>query len=754
MQPIKSFIGVGLLLAATSSVYAATDSSGVWTTCAGEGATCSFTGTQAVRYGASGKYSTGTFKGSVSCSNTVFGDPAPGVVKSCEVLSPTQVPAGYAWTTCANENQTCTLSGIKAVRYGASGSYYSGSFNNTATCSNSVFGDPAGGVVKACDALTAVTSTSTSTSGTTITDASGVWTQCAKEYGSCTFTGTKAVKYGANGNYLSASFTSSVSCGNSAFGSDPAAGVTKACYLLTQPVAATSTSTSGTSTTDATGTWTQCASEYGTCTFTGTKSVKFGANGSYLTGSFTTSVSCKSGSFGSDPAVGVTKACYLLTTAATTTVAPTTTTSSSTTTTSGTTTTATTGTTTTTSSTTVPASGTAWTLCAKLNDHCSFTGTKVVKSSDPNDATRTAYRVYTNGAYCDNYRCEIDGPVPYLPVASTPYVDATKIPVGLKGSAVELSKVATQTANPTEYGPANTDLNITGGAFRLGCGYTHMSFDDPIRYPGQKGAAKLTTYMGNPTVDYTTTASTITNSTSEACEGGGVFNKTAYYSPSMIDTRDGTPIAPAGVTTYYKSGYYATTIVPPPTGLRMIAGDDPVISASNIGKTAHWHCARPGLDILASGEHDSIPTDCLAGDLYVNVVFPVCWDGVNLDSPNHRSHMAYPFVGGPQGGSTGICPVTHPVLLPSITENIHYTVKNDGDTKYWRLSTDAYPTTTPGGLSMSGSWFMGWNVAVMKQITKTCINGMRDCHSNFLPGNGNLIDPSLPSYGRDLLPTQ
>ena len=48
------------------------------------------------------------------------------------------------------------------------------------------------------------------------------------------------------------------------------------------------------------------------------------------------------------------------------------------------------------------------------------------------------------------------------------------------------------------------------------------------------------------------------------------------------------------------------------------------------------------------------------------VSVPQCWDGVNLDSPDHKSHMAYP-VGG--------CPSTHPVPFPEITVNVAY----DGD---------------------------------------------------------------------------
>lgn len=46
-----------------------------------------------------------------------------------------------------------------------------------------------------------------------------------------------------------------------------------------------------------------------------------------------------------------------------------------------------------------------------------------------------------------------------------------------------------------------------------------------------------------------------------------------------------------------------------------------------------------------------------------------CWDGQNLDSPDHKSHVAYP-VTGPQtftGTSVGgDCPSTHPVKIPQL----------------------------------------------------------------------------------------
>jgi hypothetical protein len=47
-----------------------------------------------------------------------------------------------------------------------------------------------------------------------------------------------------------------------------------------------------------------------------------------------------------------------------------------------------------------------------------------------------------------------------------------------------------------------------------------------------------------------------------------------------------------------------------------------------------------------------------------NLFSSTCWDGVNLDSPNHREHVAYPESGTFESG--GPCPASHPVRLPQI----------------------------------------------------------------------------------------
>ena len=65
------------------------------TACATEGGTCSFSGTRLVKYGADQSRYYRLATNSISCSNTVFGDPALGVGKSCfaSTTDPTQSPA-------------------------------------------------------------------------------------------------------------------------------------------------------------------------------------------------------------------------------------------------------------------------------------------------------------------------------------------------------------------------------------------------------------------------------------------------------------------------------------------------------------------------------------------------------------------------------------------------------------------------------------------------------------------------------------
>ena len=120
-----------------------------WTACAGEGGTCIVSGTRQVRYGAGTSFVTKMVTGSVACSNAVFGDPVPGVVKSCSYSNDTTTTT-VTWTACAAENGTCSFSGTRDVRYGAGTTFTTRTAASSIACTNAVFGDPIPNVVKGC----------------------------------------------------------------------------------------------------------------------------------------------------------------------------------------------------------------------------------------------------------------------------------------------------------------------------------------------------------------------------------------------------------------------------------------------------------------------------------------------------------------------------------------------------------------------------------------------------------------------------
>nr|WP_319633430.1 fibronectin type III domain-containing protein [Paenibacillus psychroresistens] len=56
-----------------------------------------------------------------------------------------------SWVYCAGENNQCSFTGTKDVRYGGNDSYAYGTYTNGVMCSNNTFGDPAPGFYKTCE---------------------------------------------------------------------------------------------------------------------------------------------------------------------------------------------------------------------------------------------------------------------------------------------------------------------------------------------------------------------------------------------------------------------------------------------------------------------------------------------------------------------------------------------------------------------------------------------------------------------------
>jgi hypothetical protein len=80
-----------------------------WTVCASEGGVCAFSGTQEVRYGASGSYFYKTLSDGTACTNSVFGDPVYGTPKRCDTRPAAALPTNQPPTVTAGTDQTSTL---------------------------------------------------------------------------------------------------------------------------------------------------------------------------------------------------------------------------------------------------------------------------------------------------------------------------------------------------------------------------------------------------------------------------------------------------------------------------------------------------------------------------------------------------------------------------------------------------------------------------------------------------------------------
>jgi hypothetical protein len=306
-----------------------------------------------------------------------------------------------------------------------------------------------------------------------------------------------------------------------------------------------------------------------------------------------------------------------------------------------------------------------------------------------------------------------------------PVIDQTKIPAAATGwdTARVESTAGTIFANGAAQGPVASDI----GSFRLSCTFSHMGFNDPIVYPGQPGVSHLHTFVGNAATDASSTAESIATTGNSTC-AGGTLNRSAYWFPTMIDTTDGTPLAPISFLVYYKTGYGGVKpadVKPVPTGLRFISGS--AAGTPTSGTSASRYACIGGTDDI--GWQSSIPASCGNNtELIMEVSFPQCWDGVNLDSPDHKSHMAETTGSG--------CPSTHPVAIPKIDYEIHYAVTNT--MAMWRLSSDNYASTSPGGYSGHGDYILGWNTQTMQTFITNCDNLSIDCHTNLL-GDGTWL---------------
>lgn len=97
-----------------------------------------------------------------------------------------------------------------------------------------------------------------------------------------------------------------------------------------------------------------------------------------------------------------------------------------------------------------------------------------------------------------------------------------------------------------------------------------------------------------------------------------------------------------------------------------------------------------------------------------NILFPTCWDGVSLDSEDHKSHVAYP-VEGPHVfdgiGTAAACPSSHPVKIPQVMVEINWDTAGFNDPDAWPEDGSQPFVLSTGdgtGYSQHADYVFGW----------------------------------------------
>ncbi|BFZ55263.1 hypothetical protein PYCC9005_002303 [Savitreella phatthalungensis] len=251
---------------------------------------------------------------------------------------------------------------------------------------------------------------------------------------------------------------------------------------------------------------------------------------------------------------------------------------------------------------------------------------------------------------------------------------------------------------------------------------------DPIVSPG---TASMHTHaiMGPSSFFDNVTYNDLRNADCSTCVA--TQDKSAYWVPQLYHVSQAGQYTAVGlvggITVYYLQRGPpgpAGKILAVPNGLRMIAGDpfrrtqnNSDLTQSQIG----WVC------LGGAGYNGNFSTfgNCPNG-LRQQIFFPNCWDGVNLDSPDHKSHMAY---SGPDGNYA--CPASHPVKLVSLFYEVMWDVNAFKD-QYWNGTTAPFVLAQgdPTGYGSHGDFMSGWDQNELQTAVDTCNNNsgrLEDC---------------------------
>ncbi|KAK6197803.1 Protein vip1 [Pestalotiopsis sp. IQ-011] len=220
---------------------------------------------------------------------------------------------------------------------------------------------------------------------------------------------------------------------------------------------------------------------------------------------------------------------------------------------------------------------------------------------------------------------------------------------------------------------------------RFQCSTLTVQRLDPVVQPGSNPSAHVHHIVGGNAFNATMEGDVSSRATCTTCEMAEDFSNYwtanlyfkhptngSYHRVDPIPVNPGNLDGYSGIkgrlTVYYtqhdlsRDMISQTPIKSFQPGFRMTVGSPSTTGGAHVG--LRYQC------LTASGgrgaEMADFPKSPCAGGVFVTNHFPACWDGKNLDSPDHQSHM-YNTITSDGFVNAGPCPSTHPVRMPQVT---------------------------------------------------------------------------------------